>query len=230
AKPVNLDQQLIDAAHQAGSNAQKLGFASVEAFSKFEHAASLANVSNESFVTGVKNLDKTLAAAAANPMSEAAQAFAAIGFSAADAAGKLKTPERAILELSDKFSGFTDDANKSALALKIFGRAGIEMIPLLNQGAAAIRDAGAEIDGVNKDEAEQAKQFNDNLKRLHAVMIDMANTVVKSLLPYLAEFSAWLVKLQKDSGFFVAVAGTIIDVLKWLAVAAYDVYVTFKIL
>src|SRR5439155_13278791 len=155
AKPVNLDQQLIDAAHQAGSNAQKLGFASVEAFSKFEHAASLANVSNESFVTGVKHLDKALAAAAANPMSEAAQAFAAIGFSATDAAGKLKTPERAILELSDKFSGFSDDANKSALALKIFGRAGIDMVPMLNMGAQAIREAGAEVQGVSAEEAKQ---------------------------------------------------------------------------
>ena len=130
AKPVEIVQNLINAADQAGKEAQKLGFASVEAFSKFQHAANMADVSNESFTNGVKNLDKTLAAAAANPMSEAAQAFAAIGFSAVDAAGKVKTPERAILELSDRFSGFTDDANKSALALKIFGRAGIDMIPL----------------------------------------------------------------------------------------------------
>ena len=230
AKPVEIVQNLINAADEAGRAAQKLGFASVEAFSKFQHAANMADVSNESFTAGVKNLDKALAAAAANPMSETAQAFAAIGFSAVDAAGKLKTPEQSILELSDRFAGFTDDANKSSLALKIFGRAGIEMIPMLNMGAAAIREAGAEIDGIGKDESEQAKQFNENLKRLHAVIVDMGNTIVKALLPYLSEFSAWLVKLQKDSGFFAAVAGTIIDVLKWLAVAAYDVYITFKIL
>ena len=58
----------------------------------------------------------------------------------------------------------------------------------------------------------------------------MGNTIVKSLLPYLAEFSAWLVKLQKDSGFFSAVALTVIDVLKLLGKAVFAVYAGFMIL
>src|SRR2546425_9842694 len=63
AKPVEIVQNLINAADEAGRAAQKLGFASVEALSKFEHAANLANLSTASFLTGIKHLDKALAAA-----------------------------------------------------------------------------------------------------------------------------------------------------------------------
>ena len=61
-----------------------------------------------------------------------------------------------------------DGAGKTALAIKLFGKSGADLIPLLNQGRAGIKeltDEAAKLGIVISTEtAAKAEQFNDTLK------------------------------------------------------------------
>src|SRR5687767_7260781 len=128
----------IDSADALGKMAEKASIP-VEALSRLSHAASLSNVESGTLQTGLIQLSKTLSETLSNPASEAARILRAMGVAATDTAGKLKPTEETLLALADKFRGFEDNAAKSALALKLFGKSGAELLPLLNQGAEGIR-------------------------------------------------------------------------------------------
>lgn len=229
AKPIRFIAGAIDAADEVGKMAERVNFG-VEALSRLTHAAQINNVQTSQLETGLKMLNKQIAEAASNAGSTAADAFRAIGVAVLDANGKLRSNQQIFLELADKFSSFEDSAAKGALAMHLFGRSGADMLPLLNQGAQAIRSLGSEIEGVTDGMAKDADTFNDNLFRIRAAFTDVGVRVARDLLPYLAEFSAWLVKLQKDFGFFSAVAGTIVDLLKTLATGVRVLIFVFQVL
>ena len=61
--------------------------------------------------------------------------FDDLGISVVDSTGKLKNMDELIPELADSFANMENGTRKAALAQDIFGRTGVELIPLLNQGA-----------------------------------------------------------------------------------------------
>jgi hypothetical protein len=67
-----------------------------------------------------------------------------------------------------------DGANKTAIAVELFGRSGANLIPLLNGGARALSDATDEATRfgliVSTEAGRAAEQLNDNLTRLGAVV------------------------------------------------------------
>lgn len=71
-----------------------------------------------------------------------AAAFARLGVSIRDANGTLRSNQDILFDLASAFSKMPDGAEKSALAMEIFGRAGAELLPFLNEGAAGIRKLG----------------------------------------------------------------------------------------
>ena len=45
-----------------------------------------------------------------------------------------------LLETADKFKGLPNGVDKTAIALKLFGRSGKDMIPVLNLGSKGIQE------------------------------------------------------------------------------------------
>jgi hypothetical protein len=158
----------LDAAEGFNKLSQSTG-TTVEEISGFTYAAKLADVSQEALGMGLKNLSRGMMDAAAGT-GDAKDAFDAMGLSVTDASGGLKTTGDMLIEVSEKFAGYEDSAGKTALAMKIFGRSGADLIPLLNQGKAGLAEAAKEGRAfgvvIGKEAAEAAERFNDNLKRL----------------------------------------------------------------
>jgi hypothetical protein len=73
----------------------------------------------------------------ADGIDEAKRALSAIGVSFE--AVKARNPERQLEPLADRFSKFADGSGKAAAANMLFGRSGIQLIPIMNQGAEGIR-------------------------------------------------------------------------------------------
>jgi hypothetical protein len=67
----------------------------------------------------------------------AKRALDALGLSFADI--RNKTPEAQLELLATKFASIRDGADKDAIAIELLGRAGVNLIPILNQGAEGIR-------------------------------------------------------------------------------------------
>lgn len=158
--------------------------------------------------TSLGKLGKNISEAAGGT-GDAKDAFRAMGIDITDSNGKLKTSEEIIKAVADKFKGMQDGATKTALAMKIFGKSGANMVPLLNQGSAAIsalqeeaRKMGLQID---TETAKSAEVFNDNMTRLKESAHGLGMGIAKDLLPWLAKTSEEILKAYTASGKLAAV-------------------------
>jgi hypothetical protein len=167
----------IDAADNMNDLSQKTGV-SVESLSKFQQAANASGTSIEGVGGAMIKLNKGLAAGT----GPAADALKALGLSATDAIGKLKTTDAVMLEIADKFAKMPDGAGKTALALQLFGKAGADMIPLLNGGSKAITDLSATMTGAF---AKGADSLNDKLAALQGKLLGLGVNIGTALMPLL---------------------------------------------
>lgn len=136
-----LAKDSVDSMDKMNEAAQKTGIA-VEALSQLGYAAKMSGVDTESFTSAMVKFNRAIAEGATGS-GNAAAAFKAIGISAAEL--KSSNPDEVLARVAEKFAGYADGATKTALAIAIFGRAGADMIPLLNEGAdglAKMREEG----------------------------------------------------------------------------------------
>ncbi|RUU11028.1 hypothetical protein EOD23_11570 [Mesorhizobium sp. USDA-HM6] len=182
-----------EAADNAGKNAEKTGL-QTEAFTKLEFAANMANVSTEQFIGGMSKLNKAIAEAAkgttkagdalndtgvsvtrfggatqkaADATKQAGTVFDRLGVKIKDANGKLRSNEAILLDVADAFAKMPDSALKSALAIELFGKAGAELLPFLNQAKAGILDLSKQAEQLGivltKDQAAIGDALGDSL-------------------------------------------------------------------
>lgn len=186
----------IDAADEMSKAAAKFGVP-IEELSRLKYAADLSDVSLEGLGTSLGRLSKNMVAAAegSGPMAEA---FAAAGIAVKNADGSLRSSTAVLADLSDKFAAMPDGAEKTALAMQLMGRSGAEMIPLLNEGSAALAKMKAEADTFGQvftaEMGANAEAFNDNITRLQGSFANIAADLTAKLLPTLTQFSNWLVE------------------------------------
>ncbi len=133
---------------RADEVSQKLGIAADE-LTALNFAATLADSSAEKLQNGLKFL--------ARSVDEGAESFTTLGIQLRNAAGAFR-PQREILEdIADRFAAMPDGIEKTALALKLFGKEGVSMIPLLFAGG---------IDGVERDPVGGVLLFGSNTNTL----------------------------------------------------------------
>lgn len=149
---------------------QKIGV-SVEALAGLNYAAKIADLSNQELTTGLKKLSQA-AIEADEGTGKGAAAFAQMGLSARGATGELRPTEDMLLDIAEKFKGTADDAAKTALAVALFGRAGIALIPFLNRGRDGLQELTAEAQKLGlvltTEQAAASEKFNEGLKKIEA--------------------------------------------------------------
>lgn len=133
-------QSSAEAADAAGKAAQKAGL-QVEEYQRLAFAAEQADVSQEGFVTGLGKLSKTIVGAV-NGSKPAVGLFKQLGIQIKDAGGKIRPTSDIFADIADVISKMPDGAEKSALALALFGKAGLDIVPLLNEGRDSIKRLG----------------------------------------------------------------------------------------
>ena len=194
------DAFIIDVAKledQFSKLSQRTGV-SVEDLSRLNYAASLNNVSLDDLSNALKQTAKNMADVQRGT-GDALPAVEALGLKQDLLNGKFRTAPQLLGAVADKFAGFADGANKSALAQKLFGDAGDRLIPLLNNGSAGLRAMADEADrfGVTIDEkaAKAAERFNDNMTRLDAQMQGFRQTVGNAFIPSLEALAGAFVEV-----------------------------------
>lgn len=179
-------KSVANAGDEAVKTAQKVGV-TVEGFQKLAYAAKLSDVSNEQLANGLKFLSRNLVDAAGGG-KQTSEAFKKLGI---DPKKNLGNTEELLAKIADRFSGMEDGAQKTALAMDIFGRAGGDLIPLLNGGGKSIREAAIEAEtfGIVIDQAtaKMGEEFNDNLTRTGAILSGLKTVIGSALLPYFHE-------------------------------------------
>lgn len=182
---IQFGKNLIDTADSLRDLSQKTGV-SVKDLASFQAAAEQADLPLEGLEGGLRKLSQSMVAAATGS-KEAQAAFRAIGVTATDASGQLRPTGDVVKSLADKFAVMKDGPEKAALAIKLFGKSGTDMIPFLNEGSDALERFGLAID---EDFANRADTFNDTLSRLGNQFKNAGITGLKEMLPTLQEIAS----------------------------------------
>ena len=172
----------LDAADAMSKLSDRTGVAAPR-LDQFRKVAELSDTSIESLGRAFPALALNMKTAADTAKGRAFEAFKSLGVSLKDADGGLRAVDDVMLDVSDKFKGMADGAEKSALASSIFGtKLGSELIPLLNSGGEAVRNMGT---ALTQEFADKAAAFNDRLTNIQSKFGDLAMTLVEALLPVL---------------------------------------------
>ena len=197
-------KQSIDAADQMHQMAQRTGI-SVEALSTLKYAAEQSDTSIESLQKGIKGLsEKMVEAAQGNEKS--VELFKSLGVEVKNADGSMRSADAVFLDVAKSFEGMGDGALKATRANELFGKAGMELIPMLNEGKDGIagmqaeaRALGAEIDS---NTAAAAANLNDNIDKVTTAGSGLINAFTAGLAPALSDISDNMVDAAKQGGGF----------------------------
>lgn len=152
--------------------AQRLGL-STETLSALRYQATLSGTDFKAAASGYKILARNLYDAQAG-VGEAARAFHDMGLAITDASGQLRPMEDVIGDIADQFKALPDGTEKTALAMKVFSRAGADLIPLLNAGRDGMKEMREEAERlglvIDRQAADKAAKFNDKLALLQGAI------------------------------------------------------------
>ena len=189
---VVITKQAINTADEFAKMSQKVGV-SVEVLSGLSFAANLAGTNIGTVEKGLGLLSKNLNDYS-DGMGEAKDSFEELGISAVDLDGNLRSTDDVLFEMADKFKVMPDGTKKTALAMEIFGKAGKDLIPMLNAGSDGLHDMLTEADSLGQvmstETAQAAERFNDSLERLKTSLSGVINKIIASgFLDTLTEYS-----------------------------------------
>ena len=231
---VALAKSAIDLADDMRDLSQRTGV-SIQTLGQFRIAAELSGSSLEGVAKGLTFLNKNMVAAATGA-DGAAAAFKTIGVATNDAQGNLRSADQVFLDIADRFATLRDGPEKAALAMRIFGKAGAELIPILNLGSQEIQRFGLNI---SQDFADKADAFNDQLGIANAQLTNLTIQIGSALLPVLnglvltltqsvVQIGQWIQGIQtayKENTIFKASVDALVGAL--VAFASVQVFSAF---
>ena len=177
------------------SKLQRVMGGTPEAASRMNFAIKNSGVSSATGAKSIQMLEKNLAKAALTGKGTEAMAKT-LGSSFTDANGKILPMSDMMPKLADKFSKMPNGAEKTALAMKLFGKSGTEMLPFLNKGASGIAEMEAKSDKLGHTlSGPQLEAFKKNKgasRDWDATLQGLQIQVGANLLPILTDFVSML--------------------------------------
>ncbi len=186
----------IELGSTINDTADKLGV-SAEQLQKFQYAAGLSGVSAEGAGRALGFLNKNLGEAIGGS-KEQAQTFTEMGINLAEVKAGTKGAADLLPQLADKLAAAGSDAERTALSMKIFGKQGAALLPLLKQGSSELAKMGEEFTelggGMNDNFISMADKAGDEIDKLKFAFQGLKSRIAVEVLPTITE---WAQKLQK---------------------------------
>ena len=195
-------------ADELGKAAESVGM-TTEALSALDFAARQSGLSQENLRNALARLSKQMSDAAQG-IGNAGAAFTRLGVAVRDQAGNLRSTDVVFRDLAQAFSELPTGAEKTALAMRVFGEeVGRRLIPLLNQGAdglakleQAARDMGLVMD---QETADAAQRVNDSLDNIGRSANRVWLTLAERILPTLESVTGAMARGARQGGILGAV-------------------------
>lgn len=203
----------IDAGGALFDLSKKTGV-SVKDLSSLEYAAKMSGTTLDSVAGGMKKLASNMVATSQGAEGNA-KAFKALGISVTDTGGNLRSTRDVMLSVADRFAGMEDGAEKSALAVQLFGKSGTDLIPMLNEGAAGIAElesTAASLGLTLTDDAAAAMEsLGDSMDTIGMAGQGIARQFAAELTPAIGAIANSMVSAATEGGALTAV----VDVLSF---------------
>ena len=176
---------------------KRLGIA-VDQLDAWNYAVQLGGSSSESFAKGIRTLNKYILDISSGSGQQAKRAFESIGMSVDDLVGEdgsFKNSTAILLEMADAFAESEDSGKKLAAAATILGRAGSELVPILDQGSDAIREQLIEAQILGTRYADMTAKGEDAIDaqlRISRATRNVGDAIMVHALPQIATMTDWL--------------------------------------
>jgi hypothetical protein len=115
--------------------------------------------------------------------------FRDLAISIVDANGNLRSNDAILSDVADRFSKMADGAQKSAAAAELFGRAGRQLIPILNEGAEGMSRMREEGGGITPELVANAVTFKRSVAELKEEFEGIFFVIANQILPKLKEMT-----------------------------------------
>jgi hypothetical protein len=208
----------IDAGDELFNLQAKTGIAA-NALIGIGNAAKLADVDMGTLSKGLNKLNVNLVKAAEGNDNLASN-FKRLGVNVKDANGQVVPADKALKQIADRFADMPDGAQKAAAAVALFGKSGADLIPLLNEGAAAMEKFTYK---VGEDFAARSDLFNDTITELGIKTQGFGLELTDALLPALQSILEVFGDLFDTDQDWTALFKVIEGVIRGIAVAIYTV-------
>lgn len=224
---VGLATDAAGTADEIDKMSQKIGISN-EAYQEWSYVMGQNGMDVEKLSTGMKTLVSQMDSAASGTVS-AQENFDKLGVSIYDASGKLKDQETILNETMHALADMENGTEKSRLATELFGKAGIEMMPMLNQGSEAMDELtqrAHDLGLVMSDEAVSAGvTLGDTIDDIKQSFSMIGTTLGSAVIPIIQRFADLIIAnmplIQESIGslapILVDVVSTFLPVISELA-------------
>lgn len=211
---VKLASSTAATADEIDKASQKMGI-STDAYQEWAHAMEMSGMSIDNMKAGLKSL-QTAMSGMDEEGNSTSEEFKALGISLVDANGNMKSTEDVMNEAILALSKMEEGAERSAIATKLFGKAGTEMAPMLNSGAEAIEALKQEAHDLglvmSEEDVKAGADLGDTLANLKSALGAMVTKLGTSLMPIVQRVADTLMKfLPKFQEMFDKIAPPLLD-------------------
>lgn len=193
-----------------GKMAARTGL-SIESLSQLDFSTSQSGSSLETLETGIRRLQQTV-----GDDTALTEVFTQFGIDIENLRGL--RPEDQLMAVADALAAMDDPAKRTAAAVRLFGRSGTQLLPMLSQGSAGIKALNDKADQLGltmtAKDAKAAEELTDALDATDRAVKRAVVSVGASLAPTLITFAERLSEtvavgtkwIDQNRGFVVAAA------------------------
>lgn len=161
---------------------------STDSLQAYKYAAELLDVPFETMEKSLGKFTKAMGSAQSGT-GPAADALARLGVAATNSDGSLRDASTVYWEAMDALGGMTNESERTAAAMELFGRSGAELAPLMaagSEGFAAFTAEAESVGAIMSGEALSALgAFDDSMQRLKSTTDATKNAIGLTLMPVL---------------------------------------------
>lgn len=176
---MDVGSAIKDAADKTGIGAEEL--------QRLKYAAEQSGVSFEQLQGALVRMNKGLGEAAQTGKGPLVDALKLVGMTIEQLQGM--TPDQQFLQLANAIQSVTDPAQRTALAMDLFGKSGANLLPMFLEGAQGIQQLGQQAQDLglilSSDAVSATEAFGDKWETLKGQFQAMAVQVGSALIPIL---------------------------------------------
>lgn len=195
---------------------QRIGI-SVESLARLDKMAMLCGSTIEEFESAITRMQRSLEQAAQGGAQQTA-ALQRLGLSISSL--KSLSPEQQFLTVAKAMGDVSDQAERVALTMTLFGRTGTTLLPFFNEGAEGIQNLEDRISSlggvISSDAAAAFGELNDSLDILKSTMTTTAASMLSTMVPAVKKALdliestwAWVRKLHESHRAVGVFVGTV---------------------
>lgn len=240
-----VEKKLIDLTKEAAAAADEIltlssqtGLAT-DTIQEMQYASELLDVSFETIQGSLTKLTNNMQDTAAGT-GNALAAFAQLGISVTDANGNLRNAEEVFYEIVDALGEVSNETERDALSMDIFGKKAQDLNPLIEQGAERLSELADEAHEVgyvmNEEMLASLGGVDDAMQRMDNTFKTVKQNLAAQFAPYLEDFFTMasdvvlaLGDVAEDSGL-VDFFGAILDLVTALLPAIKILMPVFELL